>query len=108
VIAGPIALDEAPRLCEGLHALLRDSGADVIVCDVRALAADARTVDALARLQLTARRLGCQIRVHRASPELDDLLAFLGLATVVGCCRSQRAGSPRPAAEGSPGPRKPD
>jgi hypothetical protein len=87
VIAQPLAHGDAAQLCERLQALVRGSGAGVIVCDVRALAADARTVDALARLQLTARRLGAQIRLVRASPELDDLLRFLGLADVVGCGR---------------------
>ena len=58
VIARPVAQGDAEQLCERLQTLARDSGAEVIVCDVRALAADARSVDALARLQLTARRLG--------------------------------------------------
>ena len=84
VIAGPIGDGDAARLCERLTALARGSDAEVIVCDVRALAADARSVDALARLQLTARRLGRRIRLHRASAELDALLSFLGLADVVG------------------------
>jgi hypothetical protein len=96
VIARPVAPGDTERLCERLRALASDSGAEVIVCDVRALAADARSVDALARLQLTARRLGCQIRLVRASPQLDDLLSFLGLSSVVGCGRIQRAGCSRP------------
>jgi len=54
-----------------------------IVCDVGALAPDAVTVDALARLQLTARRLGMEMRLRHASSELQDLLAFVGLCTVL-------------------------
>jgi hypothetical protein len=54
-----------------------------IVCDVGALAPDAVTVDALARLQLTARRLGMEMRLRHASSELQDLLAFVGLRTVL-------------------------
>jgi hypothetical protein len=84
VIGAPIADGDVARLCERLTALARVSDAEVIVCDVRALAADARSIDALARLQLTARRLGRRIRLHRASYELDALLSFLGLADVVG------------------------
>jgi hypothetical protein len=84
VIAGPIGDGDGARLCERLTALAHGSDAEVIVCDVQALAADARSVDALARLQLTARRLGRRIRLYRASAELDALLSFLGLADVVG------------------------
>jgi len=54
-----------------------------IVCDVGALAPDAVAVDALARLQLTARRLGLEIRLRDASSELQDLLAFVGLRNVL-------------------------
>ena len=54
-----------------------------IVCDVGALAPDAVAVDALARLQLTARRLGLEIRLRDASSELQDLLTFVGLRNVL-------------------------
>ncbi len=54
-----------------------------IVCDVGALAPDAVAVDVLARLQLTARRLGLEIRLRHASSELQDLLAFVGLRDVL-------------------------
>jgi hypothetical protein len=84
VVGAPIGDGDAARLCERLSALARGSDAEVIVCDVSALAADARSIDALARLQLTARRLGRRIRLYRASRELDALLAFLGLDDVVG------------------------
>jgi ABC-type transporter Mla MlaB component len=83
VIAGPIGADDMPMLCERLRLLLVSSAAEVIVCDVHALDADAVTVDALARLQLTARRFGRQVRLHRASRELDQLLQFVGLAEVL-------------------------
>ena len=84
VIAAPIAERDVAGLCERLRTVAQPSAAVVVVCDVRALAADVRTVDALARLQLAARRLGCRIRLHGASHELDELLSFLGLADVVG------------------------
>jgi hypothetical protein len=54
-----------------------------IVCDVGALAPDAAAIDALARLQLAARRLGLEIRLRHASSELQDLLAFVGLRNVL-------------------------
>jgi hypothetical protein len=37
------------------------------------------TLDVLARLQLAARRRGCEIRLVRASPELRELIKFAGL-----------------------------
>jgi hypothetical protein len=54
-----------------------------IVCDVGALPPDATAIDTLARLQLTARRLGLEVRLRHASGELQDLLAFAGLADVL-------------------------
>ena len=50
-----------------------------IVCDVGSVAADAITVDALAWLQLRARRAGFELRFGNASSELLDLLEFTGL-----------------------------
>jgi hypothetical protein len=50
---------------------------------VRGVDADAVTVDALARLQLAARRHGCRVRLRRASRELGELVAFMGLEDVL-------------------------
>jgi hypothetical protein len=41
---------------------------------------DLDAVDALARLALAARRLGCAIRLRDADPDLVGLLALVGLA----------------------------
>jgi hypothetical protein len=54
-----------------------------ISCDVGALPPDAAAIDTLARLQLTARRLGLELRLRHASSELQDLLAFAGLRDVL-------------------------
>jgi ABC-type transporter Mla MlaB component len=82
--SGRIDRADIPGLCERAHVLLTSEAAGQLVCDLAAIAApDAVTVDALARLQLTARRLGCQLRVEHASPELRGLLAFMGLSGVV-------------------------
>ena len=60
-------------LCERVRDLVERTDANRLVCDVGAiLDPDAVTVDALARLQLTARRLGRQVRLAHASPELRD------------------------------------
>ena len=53
-------------------------------CDVRALRADVAAVDALARLQLAARRAGFELRLVRATAELSCLIDLTGLATVLG------------------------
>jgi ABC-type transporter Mla MlaB component len=82
-ISGPIARADLPGLCERVCGLLSESRADVALCDVTGVDPDAVTVDALARLQLAARRYGCQVRLHHASDELLDLLAFMGLRDVL-------------------------
>ena len=46
--------------------------------------ADLTVVDALARVQLAARRLGCAIRVCDADADLVRLLVLAGVAEVVG------------------------
>ncbi|MGH3071178.1 MAG: STAS domain-containing protein [Gaiellaceae bacterium] len=82
-IAGPIAPTDLPGLCSRVCALLEASGAGIAVCDVAGVQVDATTVDALARLQLAARRRGCRIRLRHASPALRELVAFMGLADVL-------------------------
>ena len=82
-IKGPIARSDLPGLCDRVCALLRGSGAAVALCDVAGVEPDAVTVDALARLQLAAGRLGCRVRLLNVSPELRQLLAFMGLSNVL-------------------------
>jgi anti-anti-sigma regulatory factor len=55
----------------------------VLWFNVAGLPPDAVTVDALARLQLAARRHGCRVRLANASPELRELVAFMGLEKVL-------------------------
>jgi anti-anti-sigma regulatory factor len=96
---GSIARVDVPGLCESLRVLLEGTGADEVVCEMGALAdPDAVTVDALARLQLTARRLGRQIGLRHACGELRELLALVGLDEVVPLC-SESAIEPRREAE---------
>jgi anti-anti-sigma regulatory factor len=55
-----------------------------VVFDIRSLEwPDAATVEALARLQLTALRSGRRIRLRNASGELQDLLALVGLVELL-------------------------
>lgn len=82
-IWGPIARGDLPGLCDRVCALLTESGATLAVCDVAGVAVDAVTVDALARLQLAARRQSCRIQLRHASEQLRELLAFMGLEDVL-------------------------
>ena len=81
MISGPLTPADAAALCERARAELERSDAEVLDCDVAALTRpDAGTVEALARLQLTARRHGRWIRLRDPSPELRELLDLFGLA----------------------------
>lgn len=95
-IHGPISRPDLPGLCARVCGLLEGSGAGVAYCDVQGVEPDAVTADALARLQLGARRHGCEVRLRHASKELLALLAFMGLDAVVPECgyESSRAGTP--------------
>ena len=82
-IWGPICRTDLPGLCDRVCTLLSGSGARVARCNVIGVKPDAVTVDALARLQLAARRAGCEVRLRHASPELLELVSFMGLRDVL-------------------------
>src|SRR5919205_3036378 len=82
-VRGPIAREDLPGLCERVCSLFRRNGGGVVLCDVAGVEPDAVTVDALARLQLAARRHGCRVRLRNHSPELLELVAFMGLSDVL-------------------------
>jgi ABC-type transporter Mla MlaB component len=84
VSSGPLTPADAATLCERARSELERCDAEVLVCDVAALTRpDAGTVEALARLQLTARRLGRRILLRHPSPELRELLELFGLTDVL-------------------------
>jgi ABC-type transporter Mla MlaB component len=82
-VRGPIERGDLPGLCERIRALLADSPAMLAYCEVHGVSANAVSADALARLQLAARRSGCQIRLRGASRDLRGLIAFMGLEDVL-------------------------
>jgi ABC-type transporter Mla MlaB component len=89
----PIARADIPGLCDALGALLVDTDAKVVDCEVDTLSRpDAVTVEALARLQLTALRRGARIRVRNASPELCELIEFMGLRASMSAGATRRLG----------------
>jgi hypothetical protein len=84
-IRGPIARADLPGLCDRVCGLLSRSRAEVAICDVGSVGVDAVTIDAVARLQLAARRHACEIRLCGAPPELLELVSFMGLTNVLPC-----------------------
>ncbi|HST54796.1 MAG TPA: hypothetical protein VLJ42_02735 [Solirubrobacteraceae bacterium] len=95
MVIGPLAPADVPGLCERLRVRARNAAGErrgsvgvtgsVFTCDVGALGADLVAVDALSRLQLTARRADCEIRLVDASRELRALLDFCGLREALPC-----------------------
>jgi ABC-type transporter Mla MlaB component len=81
-ISGPIARADLPGLCERVRRILGDAGS-IARCDVAGVAPNAVCVDALARLQLAARRRGCCVRLENASPALRELVELMGLTHVL-------------------------
>jgi ABC-type transporter Mla MlaB component len=82
-IRGPIERTDLPGLCDRVCGLLTESGVELVLCDVCDVEPDAVTVDALARLQLAAQRSRCRVRLRNASPQLRELVAFMGLTDVL-------------------------
>ena len=83
-LSGPLTPAGTADLCERVRAELERSDDPMLVCDVAAVThPDAGTIDALARLQLTALRMGRHVRVRRPPPELAELLDLFGLAEVL-------------------------
>ena len=82
-IQGPILRSDLPGLYHRVCERLARRQAPVLICEVRGVAADAVSIDALARLALAARRYGCQVRLLGASAELRELVSFMGLDEVL-------------------------
>ncbi|MFE9693256.1 STAS domain-containing protein [Micromonospora sp. NPDC005806] len=80
-VGAAVARADIPVLCADLAELLRGRAPGVVSCDVAGVASpDVVTVEALARLRLTARRHGWQLVVRGAGPALLRLVGLLGLA----------------------------
>src|SRR5689334_11706945 len=86
VVDGPALDAHVPLFCGRVLASLARGDVDEVTLDVRAVVApNAATVDALARAQLLARRLGGSIRLQHAGEPLRELLALAGLLDVLPC-----------------------
>ncbi len=87
LIGGRIIPADIPALCRLAQVLVEKSHNGVILCDVRALNhPDAVAVDALARLQLAAKRLGGNVALVHVTTELQELLDLCGLSDVLRSC----------------------
>jgi ABC-type transporter Mla MlaB component len=83
---GPIERADIPAFCDRARAAIERSPEAIVVCDLGRLGRpDAVTIEALARLQLEARRLGRRIVFRDACGELRDLVAFVGLDEALPC-----------------------
>ncbi|GIJ43504.1 hypothetical protein Val02_03900 [Virgisporangium aliadipatigenens] len=109
---------DVPVLCADLAAALHPCAGDPagpVLCDVSAVVApDLVTVEAIARLRLTARRHGRRLEITGAGHDLWRLIALVGLGRVLAegdprprAGSDQQAiaqGGPQPTAEGDPQP----
>lgn len=83
-LRGSISRLAIPSLCERAHALISGCDREAVICDVGGLVQpDVATLDALARLHLTAKRLGHAFHLRHASAELRDLIELAGLGEVL-------------------------
>ena len=79
-VPAPVRPGDVKELCDRAHDLVEERHADVVECDVTEVGLpDLATVEALARIELTVKRLGSDIRLRGASVELLELLALCGL-----------------------------
>jgi ABC-type transporter Mla MlaB component len=96
VVGGMITRPAVPWLCEHVRRLLARSDADLVTCDVGSLSdPDPAAIEALARLQLTARRMGRSVRLRHVQTKLADLLELTGL------CEELPTAAPTSASTGS-------
>jgi len=72
----------SPQAYRDSAVLTASPGGD-LSCDVATVPSDAVTIEALALLQLAARRKGCRILLRNATADLVGLVAFLGLGDVL-------------------------
>ncbi|WP_168220738.1 STAS domain-containing protein [Streptomyces sp. RFCAC02] len=85
VVRGPLVRGDVPGLCGRLAAAVRRVGADAVTVDLAALTAapSPAAVEAVARMRLTAGRLGCRLTFRHVAGDLRDLLVVLGLGDVL-------------------------
>ena len=84
-LSGRIGPDDAPGLCACVCASAGRTEGRSLRYDVGGVEApDVGTVEALARMALTARRLGRRVELVRPTADLRDLLELCGLTAATG------------------------
>jgi hypothetical protein len=85
-IRGPVDPAATPLFCTRLAGVVERVGAATVICDVARLGPpDPAALDAVARVRLTAARLGRATYLLGACPVLQDLLVICGLAELLPC-----------------------
>ena len=89
VLSDSLTRADIPSLCERARRWLENSEVAVVICDAHALTdPDAVAIDAVARLQLTAKRVGRELRLRDACSRLQELIELAGLSDVLRAVRS--------------------
>lgn len=79
-VGGAVTRADLPGLCTDLADVLRGRDRGVVICDVTGVTRpDLVTIEALARLRLTARRHGWRLVVSGAGAGLRELAGLFGL-----------------------------
>jgi ABC-type transporter Mla MlaB component len=98
-IRGPLSHEDLPGLVARTCEVLAGGRGGVLRCELGDVAADAVSVDALARLALAARRRSCSVLLCGASLELRSLVALVGLGEVL---RAEPPAPPSPSVPPAP------
>lgn len=86
-IRGRVGESEIADLCARIHSSFARADVSTVIVDVSGVVdPDVKALDALARLHLTAKRMGRHIKIRHTCRQLEDLVAFAGLRDVLlGC-----------------------
>lgn len=91
VVLGPVQRSEIQAVCERTRTLLQGDATTDLVCDIAIFERPcAVLLDALARLELVAKRLERSMHLRNASPDMRALLGLTGLAEVLPQSRMTR------------------
>lgn len=81
-ICGPLRREDLAGLYIRACRVLAQGRSRLWIVDVATVAADAVAVDALARLELAARRHGSRVAIRGGGPEMWELIELMGLRGV--------------------------
>ena len=85
-VGGRLGPDRVTELCARVRSAVERCPDDPLHCNVERLdATDIASLDALARMALTARRLGRGLELDGARADLRMLITFAGLVEVLRC-----------------------